>query len=533
MADSNLGADVKAVFGVSMLLAAIASAVDNAALGWLLGPIALLGTIYCAARAPLRHSLMALMFLNFTLDNPNDQFAAGYYHSPFYKIGAAVGDHLNNLTGIKPLFFSAADLIIGVMAVVGIVRERTGSRVDRQGRVPTPRPLVRLAQLALAGAGYVWISGMIRGGEFSWSLWQLQRVVYLPVVFLLAHLGLRGPKDHAALAKVLLSAATLRAVIAVLIKRFVVPPEVDPITGVAQLQYATSHADSVLFSTAFVLLLLLVVERAGKHVVRLALLILPILTLGMIANNRRLVWVHVALSLLVLWFVTPDNAFKRRVRRAVYVAIPLVTVYCIAGWHSEYGSMFKPVRILRSVVEPQTDDSSLWRELENYNLLVTIKQSPVFGYGYGRKFIEALPLPAVDYSLEYYCPHNSLLGLWAFAGLIGYTAITLMWGAGVYFAMRAYYATKVATDRVAAVISIGAVVAYMVQAFGDIGLGSFTGVYIIAPALAVAGKLAVATGAWGKAKPPEPEQSQPPPRRSSARPPHRPIFERLAGGRGR
>jgi O-antigen ligase len=151
---------------------------------------------------------------------------------------------------------------------------------------------------------------------------------------------------------------------------------------------------------------------------------------------------------------------------------------------------------MRSVVEPSTDGSSLWRELENFNLIYTLKTSPLFGQGYGHRWIEVVQLPAVEYDLEYYLPHNSLLGLWASAGLLGYTAMTLLWGAGVYFAMRAYHAATVPPDRVAAILCVGAVMVYMVQCFGDLGLGSWTGVHILAPSLAMAGKLAVTTGSW-------------------------------------
>jgi len=496
MAQPALTGDVKAVFALSMALMALAALLDNGPLGWVIGIIVLVCLLFCIARAPLRYPLYVLMFLALTLDNPADRFAAGTYESPFYKVGAVLFDHLNNLTGIKPLFFSGSDIILVALGIVGMMRESQRSRIDSAERAATPRIQVRLAQLALAGAGYVWISGMVRGGEFSWSLWQLQRVVYLPILFFLFHLALRGPKDHVALAKVLLAAATTRAVLAVLIKRFV-PGAFDPETGLDQLSYATSHSDSMLFASAFVLLLLLVLEGAGRKGVRLAMMLLPILAWGMIANTRRLVWVHVALILLTLYVATPDRPYKRKIRKSLYYAAPLIAVYAMAGWNSQYGKLFKPVRIARSIVEPSSDGSSLWRELENFNLILTLKESPIMGYGYGRRFIEAVPLPQVDYSLEYYCPHNSLLGLWAFAGWIGFTAMTLMWGVGVYFAMRGYHAAKSPTDRVAAIVSVGAVLVYMVQAFGDLGLGSLTGVYILAPALVVGGKLATATGGWG------------------------------------
>ncbi len=64
------------------------------------------------------------------------------------------------------------------------------------------------------------------------------------------------------------------------------------------------------------------------------------------------------------------------------------------------------------------------------------------GTGYGHRFLEAIPLPAVDYPLEYFIPHNSLLGLWAFCGYFGVTALTLIFAGGVYFAMRGYYTAE-------------------------------------------------------------------------------------------
>jgi hypothetical protein len=506
MAESRLGGDVKAVFWFCCFLMVAAGLIDSGPVAWLLSPIILVGLVFCSIRAPLRHSYLALMFTALTIDYPNEALADGHYQTPLHKVGAALLDHLNNLTGIKALFFSGTDIIIGVLCIVAFLRDRSGARIDKQDRVPTPKPLVRLAWVALAGAGYVWIGGLVRGGDFSWSLWQLQKVVYLPVLFLICHLGLRGPKDHLALAKVVLCAATVRALLAIYIRRTVTPPP-DPMTGIAVLASASGHADSMLFASAFILCVLLLIERVGKKATRAALWLLPILVMGMIANTRRLVWVHIALILVTLYFVTPDNSFKRKLRKTIVLSIPAVALYMAAGWNSMYGSFFKPVRIARSILEPASDASSLWRELENYNLIHTVKQSPIIGFGYGHRFIEALPLPSVNYSLEYYCPHNSLLGLWAFAGYIGYTAITLMWGVGVYYAMRGYHHAKAPSDRVTAIVCVGAVLVYLVQAFGDIGLGSFTGIYLLAPALAIAGKLAVATGSWGAARQPTAQQA--------------------------
>jgi hypothetical protein len=517
MAQSGVGGDVKAVFGLSLLLMVSAALIDSGAIAWLLAPVIFLCLVFCMMRAPLRYSLMTLMFFAFTIDYMTEQFAI---RTPFYNIGNVFFEHLNVITGIKPLFFSGSDIVLATLGLVSFMRSRSGSPIDRAGRVPTPKIQMRLALLALGGAGYVWLAGMLRGGDFNMSLWQLQRVVYVPLLFLLWQSALRGPQDLVPLGKVLLAAALIKAVLATYIKQTFVP-EVDPATGIAELATATTHSDSMLFASATVVLLLAVIERAGPKAVRNALIMLPVLLIGMISNHRRLVWVEVGLILLTLYVVTPDNVYKRKARRYLAYASPVLLVYMAAGWNSQYGTLFKPVRIARSVIDPSTDNSSLWRELENLNLILTLKQSPVLGYGYGRPYVEVVAMPAVNYSLEYYCPHNSLLGLWAFGGFIGFTAMTLMWGVGVYFAMRAYHSAQRPLERVASIVAVGAVLIYLVQCFGDLGLGSLVGVHLLAPALAVAGKLAASNGGWG-ARPAGPE-TRPAPDFT------RPQFGRVAG----
>jgi hypothetical protein len=91
--------------------------------------------------------------------------------------------------------------------------------------------------------------------------------------------------------------------------------------------------------------------------------------------------------------------------------------------------------------------------------------------------------------------------LWAYIGVFGYTALTLLWVSGVYFAMRAYYNATDPSHRAAAMLCFGAVLIYLIQCWGDLGLGSWTGVMLVAPAVATAGKLAKAIGAWGSSKP--------------------------------
>lgn len=489
-----------ALVGVGLLIA-LGYAVGDTAFGAVLTVVAFLLLVFVMTRLPLRNSVMTLMFLGLALPNPADCTPVASWRPPFYTIGDIVLSHLNtvdrNFTALSWCSFSGMDICIVTLLIIAFARRTSGSQIDTRGAVATPKPLVRLAYLALLAPVYTWTLGMLRGGDFHWSLWQIDQVVHLPLLFLLFHLGLRGPKDHPALARVVLLAAGYKALLALYVVWTVPPPDTD---GNGRLMYATSHSDSMLFACALVLILATLLERLGRRSRRLAFFLVPLIAAGIWANNRRIAWVQVGLVLSTVFFASRDSPLKRRIRRALLVSTPALAMYLLIGWESGR-SIFKPARLVRSVVDAQTDSSSFWRELENFDLISTIRSHPVFGTGYGHGYDEIIELPKVNYSLELYAPHNCILGLWSYCGIFGYTALTLLWVAGVYFAMRAYYVATDNTHRAAAMVSFGAVLIYLIQCWGDLGLGSWTGVFMVAPAVAVSGKLAKATGAWGARKP--------------------------------
>ena len=502
MATSQIGGDSKALFAAVLGLIGLGVLADSEALAWIIGPVVLVMIIVLMIKVPLRASLMTLMFFALVLENPAESFASGAWQTPFHVVGGLLLNHLNTTTGVRALFMSGMDILLVTLLLVGFSRERSGSRIDRAGRVATPKPLVRLAAISLCGTGYVFVNGMLRGGEMSFALWQMDRVVYIPIVFILCHWGLRGPADHIGLGKVVIAAAAVRAAMATIIIHTVYyPPDANGIVSI--LAFATSHNDSILFAAAFVLLLALILCRATGKARRLVWFVLPILIMGMISNHRRMVWVQVALVFLTLYLTTPSNPIKVKVRKALTVIAPIFALYTLAGWNSGSG-LFKPVQIIRSIVDSKSDNSTLWRDIENFDLIETIKQGAVFGSGYGHPYLEVVMLPPVDYSLERYLPHNSLLGLLSYSGYFGFAAMTMLWVVGSYFAMRAYYATKDPIVRATGLSCFGVILVYLIQCWGDLGLGAPVGVWLVAPALATAGKAAAAFGAWEVKKPKAP-----------------------------
>ena len=492
---------VRAPLALAALITAVGLAIGGTAVGTVVSLLVYLILVSIMAKIPLRYSLLGLTFLAFALENPGDTPAQGAFKSPLFPVGAVMLTHLNtvdrNVGAFSWMSFSGMDLCLFTLFAIAGIRKASGNKIDSIGRLPGPRPLVRLAYLSLAGMLGIWAWGLVRGGNFGFSLWQLDRVMYVPILFLLYNIGLRGPQDLGAMARVLLAAGVFKAIWAfTVINTVFLYPNWD--TGGVRLSYATTHHDSMLFAISFVLPLVLMMERVSRSAVKIAAIVIPIIAIGIFSNNRRMAWVQIGVVVVITYLVTPDNRFKKKLRRLSLTTLPLTLGYLVVGWTNTSFFLFKPIHSLRSVIDSESNASSFWRDIENFNLIQTFKMNPIMGSGYGHPYHEFVAMPAVSYSLEPYAPHNAILGLWVYAGPLGYTALTLLWVGGMYFAIRAYHSTKEPAWRAGALTCFAAVPIYYIQCWGDLGLGTAIGVHMTGPALAMAGKLAVASGAWGK-----------------------------------
>ena len=466
-----------------------------------LAPVLLAAGAFAASRLPLRYALFPLMFLALTLENPSDVPAAGLWRSPLYPAGTLLLAHMNlTFPSQKWLLFSGLDVVLVYLFALALARWVGGSRLDRSG-IPSARPMRFFALVCLGGAAWVWAWGMARGGaDIPSSLWQVQRVIYLPIVYLLFELALRGAADREALGKVVVAAASVKAGLAIYLRATLAPPD-----GATKIDYATTHADSMLFAGASCLVVALLLQRPSRRRALLGALVLLLLLAGMIANHRRVVWVELTAGLALLAVMSPWTRGKRAVARIAVIASPVAILYAAVGWSAD-GGLFAPVQVVRSVIDSKADASTEWRDWENYDLFFTLRQSPLLGTGYGHGYTEAVTLPDVsqEYSLERFIPHNSILGLWAYGGIVGFTALWSMLVVGVFFAARAARHATGAIDRAAAITACATIVVYLVHCYGDMGLGTWTSVFTVAPAFAVVGQLAVATGAWPREALPRP-----------------------------
>lgn len=481
---------VLAAVGALALLTLVLLIVGNGDVGVALTPVALTVLVLLVVRAPLRHSLVVLGVLCLTLESPSEIPASNKWRSPLYLLGALLHEHLNFTLPYKALFFSGLDVALVLLAVVWAARRMTMSEVDTRGHVPPAPPLRTAALLCIASIALVWCHGLLRtGADVRFSLWQIFRVIYLPCIFLLCCAAIRGPSDSRNFGIALVAAALIRALVAIYVRHLF--PDLEDVP------HATSHADSMLFTDAFVLLLAIFFEQPSPRNLVLALFTLPVISWGMIANNRRLAWVELLAALVVIYFITPLTPLKKRIAQVVFLSLPILVLYCAVGWSSG-SKVFAPVRTIRSVVDSGTDSSTRWRDFENYNLYYTVKAHPLLGTGFGHGYEEVIKLPDIskDYELYRFAPHNSILGLLAYSGFIGFSGMWLIIALGFFFAVRTYRFSTTPRDRATALTTVAILVAYLIHSYGDMGLGTWASVFTVAPALALVAKQAVATGAW-------------------------------------
>ncbi len=395
-------------------------------------------------------------------------------------------------TNLPHLGANPIDLCIVLLMALGVARRvRRAHAGSGAPGLQVPRSLLGLEILALMSVLAFEAWGLVRGGNFRGSLWQVRDLLYIPMTALAVQLALPGPRDHEVIGKAIVAAALTKAAIIAHAQLFAFGP-----AGFSP-PFVTSHGDSLLFVLASIIVLVNWIERRTLGSRLLLVGSAALLGLAIQVNGRRLAWAELDTALLLLYFVTPWTPRKRSLTRIMLGLIPVFALYVAAGWGSS-AAMFGPVRIVRSLMDQNVDASTESRSRENYNLVFTFKQSPLLGSGFGHEYIELVQADDLTFSFEFWrlIPHNSLLGLFAFTGIVGFSLFWLPLVAGIFYGVRSVHRAREPAQRVAAVAVTVAFACHAQQAFGDMALQDAECALLVGVSLAVAGRLAVAVKAW-------------------------------------
>ena len=449
---------------------------------------AVLGSVLYFA-VPLPALVFGLASLAIAVDPPSGRPAEGHWQSPLYPVGRLLYENLNTITGVASLRFSLIEVLL--VLLVGRVLLARLARRGRDADVPRV-PDVLLYALGAWLATILWFElfGLARGGDFRNSLWQLRTLFWLPVVAWLFSAVMRGPGDFAWVARAILVAASVKVAFGLYFLLAIARP------GGLEPAYVMTHDDSYLLVTAIFLCLAAWLHRPSRSHLALLVTVVPWMLVGIVINNRRIAYVALFGGLLILYAYL-DGRRKRIATTLGALAAPLFVLYLLMGQHRG-GRFFAPAGKIMSVLR-QDDTSSSTRDIENYNLYVTLRaKGRLFGSGFGHEYVESVA--AYDISSNFgqyrYIAHNSVLWLWSIGGLVGITTLWCALVVTVYFAARSFGVARSPLERTAALTVIAVVVTYLIQSWGDMGTQSWLGNLLLAAMLATAGHLATATGTW-------------------------------------
>jgi len=414
----------------------------------------------------------------------------GYWNTVMWPAAVAYFGTLKEFSGMP-----GASLSVFFFTSVGLLYRAVWGKKPAEWVAP-PR-FARQALLAfLATVFGLALFGIVRGGGIEPAFRQTIHLMQLPLVALLFLYALRVPEDLAAVGTAFVCAAIARSLLVMYVYFGVCAP-----AGITRLpgkpEWCTNHSDTVLFVTSIIILLAHAFEqRAAKMTYRALALAAPIM-LAIVLNNRRLAFVSLAAAPVVLYLAMRPSRMKRRVTVALAVAVPLLAGYVLVGSELPGDSaLFKPAKLVVSVMD-QKDNSSISRDIENENLIYTLRQSPggILTTGFGHEYQYSPNNPPVNLGELFknyrLIAHNGVLWIWSLAGVVGFTLLWMIYPLGGTLALRGYRAAQTPLERSAALASLGAIVVCVVQIWGDQGFNSYMTLVTFSVAFAIATRLSV------------------------------------------
>lgn len=451
-----------------------------------LAPLLAVTALAVLLATPMRVTALVLLAVSLVADNPGERPMSGLWRSPVAGIGDLLYLNLHTHTHIEAMRFSLLELAILLLVVIVIVRKLTRDPLDDPddlGVLPSPMKAAFIAFFITIAAleGY----GLARGGDFRNSLWQFRQLFWLPLLGLLFGHAFRTAGARVALLRTLVAAAAVRAALGI----YFYVAHVRP-AGL-RVDYVTTHSDSILAVVAMLVALAALIERPSFPHLLLNAALQPLLAVGLVVNNRRIALVALAAGLATLVLTGPAR-LRRGLARGLLVLVPLGLFYVAAGWSSN-ATIFGPVRTLRTISSSE-DNSTKTRDIENFNLIRTLRARPILGSGFGHEYDEQVQADRVDqFFAQYrYIAHNSVLWLLSVSGAVGFTMVWSTLAVMVLVSQRVHRRAAGFADRLTALGAFMAILAFVIQAWGDMGLQSWMGTLVLTSLTGAAGAAFVA-----------------------------------------
>jgi hypothetical protein len=415
--------------------------------------------------------------------------------APFRWFRLLLLENLNTLTGIGALRFSGLDVVLVTLTVLLLLRVALATPED----VAAPaRPLAPLLGALVAAFVVLMLAemwGLARGGDGRQSFWQIRYLLWTPVLATLSMIVLRRMGHLVELALLLTGVAVVKVAVGVYVYIWSLRH------GHGVPHSVTSHADTMLFAVVIALWSAILLLRPTATRLLVGLPVLAAMLLGIVVNNRRTAYVSVAVAMVLLFVHLPSRT-RRLAALALLAISPLASAYLLAG-KSGGGGIFAPAAAVWSVTTQQ-DASSDSRDVENYNLTLTIRKHLPLGAGFGHPYDQgpsAYDLSEIFEQFQFVA-HNSVLWLLGILGPVGFSLVWMPLVVGTFFAARSHRLAETSSERIAAYTVIATFAIYQLQAWADMGTQGWTGTTLVALAFGTTAVLARRTDAWPRPEAP-------------------------------
>jgi hypothetical protein len=366
----------------------------------------------------------------------------------------------------------------------------------KDGWGPHVAPMKNALLLVLATTVTWFVYGTLRGGNPRYASWQIYLIVSAILLAFALASTFRTAEHFVGLAKWLLAAAFYRALMC-WVSYFTWGRSQVGASGA----FLTSHDDTIPWIAAILVLIVQAVDRRSVSTGFRNFVAILFLVGAIQWNSRRLAWVSLLMGLVVMYFLFPHGVAKRKINRVARVLVPLLLVYVVVGWGRQ-SAIFLPLRSISSV-STHEDASTLARNAENLGLIATANySSALLGTGWGRPYAALTTKYDISgFELWQYVPHNSILGLLAFTGILGFSGFWLALPTAVFLCARVARLGSDAKVRSVALVGAAQMIVCVNQLFADMGIRSNQAMYVIAVSYAMALRLPRVAGVWDRPQP--------------------------------
>lgn len=388
--------------------------------------------------------------------------------------------NLNNSLGVSGISATPAELLMGLALVLAFMRS------DATVRARLYRGRLFWAYVIFIAAVLMGeLHGLMNGGDFNKSLWELRPQAYGFVGFVTASLLIRSHKDIEAIVVAVVAAVLVKSVIGDVRYFFVLNHNLGTHETVL------GHEDSFFLVVALLGSLATFIWQGWTRTLKYLIPLTLLGGLALLVNERRagMAALGGGVIFVVLLAIRYHPTHRRRIAWLALLGTAAAIIFLMIFWNDQTGVIGQLVRPVRSQFDPSYRDylSNLYRQAENINLQLSFQTNKVIGMGFGMPFLIVVTQADISsvYPLWNYIPHNTLFWVGVRMGLVGSVAFWAFMGCALLEVCRAL---RVQRDRfVLTMVSIagGAIIAELLVAYADVQLESYRNMIVVGVILGI------------------------------------------------